>query len=193
MNYLAHAFLASDDPVDLLGQTLGDLVKGSLPGELDPEMADAIAAHRAVDRRCDQHSEFAATRRRFFDEFSHYAGVITDVVYDHVLASEWDRFAAEPLEHLAHRVYDAIDLHADRLPDRAAEIAHRMSEARFLERYATLDELEVALERFGRRLRRPAQLENAVATVARHRSAITAEFAAVLADLESRPGPRRAR
>lgn len=49
MNYLAHLYLAPDDDESLLGNLMGDFVKGPLDGRFSPGIAAGIRLHRHID------------------------------------------------------------------------------------------------------------------------------------------------
>ncbi|MCA8944115.1 MAG: DUF479 domain-containing protein [Planctomycetes bacterium] len=185
MNYVAHAFLAPRTPLGLLGNMLGDFVKGGLPGELEPELAAAVAQHRRIDALCDRHPAFVASRRRLFGSFSHYAGVIVDVLYDHLLFDEWDRYADVPFDAFVDYVYDTVDRERNRLPPVLATEADRLVEVDAFRRYRTPDDLREALRRLGLRTRRPVELPPAVDRFLADRDAFAGEFRAVFDALTS--------
>jgi len=58
MNFLAHAFLAGDDPALRVGGVVGDWIKGPLPGILSPDLARGVALHRAIDSFAETHPAF---------------------------------------------------------------------------------------------------------------------------------------
>lgn len=176
MNYVAHAFLAPKAPIALLGNLLGDFVKGPLPGDLEPELAHAVAQHRALDAECDAHEAFAASRRRLFGEFSHYASVVVDVLYDHLLCKDWSRYANESFDAFAERVYAAVDSHGHVLPSELRAQARRLADVDIMRRYHSPDDLREALRRMSKRLRRSVALERSVDTFVDHVPEFTAEF-----------------
>jgi len=187
MNYVAHALLAPREPIGLLGNLLGDFVKGPLPGELAPDLAAAVAQHRAIDRFCDRHPGFVASRRRLFGGFSHYAGVIVDVVFDHLLCADWGAWSEEGSDEFVDRVYGVIEGYAGELPSELGRHARQLVEWDALRRYRSEDDLRSALARMSRRrLKRPVRLDDAVDVVVRDRSEFEQGFRALFTDLVAR-------
>jgi acyl carrier protein phosphodiesterase len=97
MNFLAHAFLAADDPALVVGGVIGDWIKGPLPGALPADLARGVALHRAIDSHAETHSAFRASRARISPARRRYGGVVVDIVYDHLLARRWHELHPQPL------------------------------------------------------------------------------------------------
>ncbi|MGA2151478.1 MAG: DUF479 domain-containing protein, partial [Geobacteraceae bacterium] len=49
MNFLAHLYLSGDDPELLVGNLLGDFVKGRLSGNFPDGIERGIELHRRID------------------------------------------------------------------------------------------------------------------------------------------------
>ena len=89
MNFLAHVFLAGDDPALQAGGVLGDFCTPAEAAALPAAVRAGIDLHRRIDAFTDRHAvtrrscaRVSATRRRF-------AGILVDVFYDHHLAVHW--------------------------------------------------------------------------------------------------------
>lgn len=194
MNHVAHALLAPRESRLLVGNLCADFVKGPVPVGMHPDFVRGIAMHRAIDAATDRHPSFVASRQRFFPKFSHYAGVIVDVVYDHLLVGDWERWACgEPFDGFAARVYAAIARHAPEFDDPVRERLLALVEHDGLRRYTTEADLRVALARTSRRLRRAVALADAVDELVEGREGLLREFASVFESLQSegRSGPAR--
>src|SRR5436853_1964297 len=118
VNYLAHLFLAEETPESLVGNLAGDFVKGRLGDRFPPAVAAGIRHHRRVDAFTDAHPAVAAFRRVLIPEHGHYARIISDVFFDHFLASDFERWAREPLDVFLARVFALIDSYGGELPGR---------------------------------------------------------------------------
>ena len=55
MNYLAHLFLAEKTEESILGNFLGDFVKGRLKDQYSAEILKGIVTHRKIDAYTDSH------------------------------------------------------------------------------------------------------------------------------------------
>ncbi len=162
MNYLAHLFLAADTPESRIGNLAGDFVKGRLGGELDPAVRAGIIEHRKIDAFTDSHPATAAFRRILLPEWGHYSRVIADVFFDHLLASDFEHYAAQTLESFLARVYRQIDGRRDLLPERLRSIYPRMRDQQWMLSYRTTEGIEMALRNLSRRLSRHPPLERSV-------------------------------
>ena len=78
MNYLAHLLLAEDTEESLLGNFLGDFVKGNIGTRYSPAIARGILLHRKVDAFTDTHPITKSSRCLFSRQRRRYAGIIID-------------------------------------------------------------------------------------------------------------------
>ena len=158
MNFLAHAFLAGDDPADQLGGLMGDFVKGPLPAGLPPDVAEGVRLHRRIDVFADTHPAFQRSRARCAVHRRRVSGIVVDMAYDHFLARHWARYQPDLLTTFSARMYALMDAHAHWLPERLERILPRMRDDDWLASYADARNVVRALERIALRLRRPDAL-----------------------------------
>ena len=97
MNFLAHIYLSQGHPKVTIGNFIGDFVKGTQIDRYDDEIRKGILLHRAIDHFTDTHEIVKKSKDRLRGNFRHYAPVIVDVFYDHILAREWKKYAQEDL------------------------------------------------------------------------------------------------
>ena len=162
MNYLAHLYLAGNDPDAVIGSLLGDFVKGRVDPLRSPALRHAIMQHRRIDAFTDAHPLVRRSKRRIRPEFRRYAGILVDVFYDHFLATEWRSYAEVPLEDFAAYVYDQVSRHLPTLPSRMQRSMHYMVATDLLTSYRTVDGIERSLRGIASRLRRPSRLGESV-------------------------------
>lgn len=161
MNFLAHALLAGDDPALIVGGVAGDFIKGTLERRLaeglPPDLVRGVALHRAIDAFAESHPAFRRSRDRISPLRRRYAGVLVDVLYDHLLAREWAAHHPRPLPAFVADVYALI---GERLGDLgpAAPTLRLMAAEDWLGSYASRDGIAAILERMARRARRPNPL-----------------------------------
>jgi acyl carrier protein phosphodiesterase len=161
VNYLAHLFLAEDSAESLIGNLAGDFVKGALRDQFTPGIREGIRQHRRIDAFTDTHPQVAAFRRVLFPEHGHYARVISDVFFDHFLATNWSQYSRESLHSFLQRSYATIDAHTAELPGRLRFVYPRMRDEQWLLSYADIDGIRIALTNLSRRLSRRPHLETA--------------------------------
>ncbi|MET1080018.1 MAG: ACP phosphodiesterase [Pseudomonas sp.] len=157
MNYLAHLHLGGQQPAQLLGSLYGDFVKGPLVGRYPPAVEAAIRLHRRIDVFTDSHPLVLQAKARFPAARRRYAGILLDVFFDHCLARDWSRYAAQPLAGFTARVYQVLDAEPD-LPPRLAQVAPLMAAQDWLGAYREFAVLERVVQGMSRRLSRPEGL-----------------------------------
>ena len=157
MNYLAHLFLAGDSAESLIGNLAGDFVKGALGDQFTPGIREGIMQHRHIDAFTDTHPHVAAFRRVLIPEHGHYARVISDIFFDHFLATSWPRYSSESLEGFVNRVFSMM--RGQPLPGRLARVFPYMPS--WLLSYQEIDGIRMALRGISTRLSRRPQLETA--------------------------------
>jgi acyl carrier protein phosphodiesterase len=118
LNFLGHIFLTPEDDEILLGNFIADSVKGNPDKLYSGRIADGIRFHRAIDAFTDSHEVVKKGVERFRSTQGRYAPVVIDVIYDHVLASQWEQFHNEALEQFSQSVYARLAAHQTRCPSR---------------------------------------------------------------------------
>ncbi len=183
MNYLAHLYLADDNDDALLGNLLGDFVKGDPTGRYNAVTTEAIIFHRKVDSFSDTHALTRASRQRFSTDRRRFAGIIVDVCYDHFLAKHWHRFAAIELSAFAKKVYDVLETHRNHLPGRLKRILGLMVAEDWLGGYAHINRVGTTLDRIAGRLSRGQQFKGAIAEVMANYANLERDFFAFFPEL----------
>src|SRR5258708_3492847 len=162
MNHLEHLFLSGNTAESLIGNLSGDFVKGLLGDRFPPAIRDGIADHRSIDAFTDSHAEVAAFRRVLIPELGHYSRIVSDVFFDHFLATDWQRYSNETLEAFVGRVCAMIDPHQGELPERLGRVYPRMRDEGWLLSYREVRGIETALYHLSFRLSRRPRLEESV-------------------------------
>ena len=183
MNYLAHLFLAGPRAESLIGNLAGDFVKGPLHDRFPPPIAAGITQHRRIDEFTDTHPAVAAFRRIVAAEHGHYARVICDVFFDHFLACDWDAYSRESRHEFLARVFRTLDPHVDEMPGRLRFVYPLMRDQQWLESYAEIDGVAMALRGLSRRFSRKTRLDPAVHFLTDTRETLRAHFAQFFPDV----------
>ena len=163
MNYLAHMLCSDDTPHSMLGNFIADFVKGDVEGRFPAEVVEGIRHHRRADFFTDSHEIFAASRRLVSSQRRRYAGIIIDVVYDHFLATTWDRYCSRSLDEFVTRVYENLGRHHDAgLPQPVPMVIKKMVREDWLRSYGTVEGIDQTFRRISRRLRHENPLPTAI-------------------------------
>ena len=184
VNFLAHLYLAKSGDDDLVGNLLGDFIKG--PVEDAPARYQAgIRLHRGIDSFTDDHLTVAASRGRIQGTRRRYAGIIVDMCYDHFLARDWEVRSEEPLDVFSARVYGLLTERRDHLPPRLARALPWMQREDWLGSYRDPAGIALALDRIGLRLKRGNALIGSGAELLSHYEGLGADFDSFFPDLEA--------
>ncbi|QDV05268.1 Acyl carrier protein phosphodiesterase [Planctomycetes bacterium Poly30] len=162
MNYLAHSTLAEDSEEARLGSLLGDFSKGLDVERLTPTMRFALEEHRAVDAWFDALPEIREERRSYPPHLRRFAGILTDVFFDHFLVRRWSDLCDRPMESVTSSLYRALEVHAHVLPPRLREVAPSMIERDWLGSYGDIRNIERALHGIDRRMRRSTPITEGI-------------------------------
>ena len=160
MNYLAHLYLAEDSDESIIGNLLGDFVKGPLKDEYAPEIIKGIKTHRQVDLFTDSHENFLASKKMISAERRRFAGIIIDLSYDHFLAVNWSEYSSLELSGFIGDTYRLLMRHRKILPEKLQNFLPRMIDEDWLGSYRELEGIGRTLDRISGRLRRRFNREN---------------------------------
>jgi acyl carrier protein phosphodiesterase len=183
VNFLAHLWLADRARLPLAGAILGDVLRGPLPPDLPAPLAQSVRLHRRIDAATDRHPRVREARHRFAPPARRHAGIVIDVLFDHVLAREWGAYSTEPLAEFARRAALAVAAEPQWFDRGGAPVPAPLRFAALLASYRREAGIERALRRTAARLRQPSRLLEAMAGWRAHVPALRRDLPAVLADL----------
>jgi acyl carrier protein phosphodiesterase len=153
MNYLAHIHLAHLTNTSMLGNFLGDFVKGSDLSHLSIEHQKGVRLHRQIDSYTDGHKEVKALKDIFPKSIRRMSGVVIDIYFDHLLCTHWNAFSNHHLCNLLERFYVEIEQHSKPIGGRFPQVRAGLIEYRWLSDYKELASCERALYQIEQRLR----------------------------------------
>jgi len=154
MNYLAHLFLADCDRLSLLGNLMGDFVKGRLDNTYPDGVTNGLILHRQIDKFTDNHTVFKESRRRISGELARFSGVLVDVFYDHFLATNWPLFSSVSFEHQTDKWIELLEGNTEfPLPEKFVFVLDAIKRDKMLHLYQTTDGVEFVLQRLSNRIR----------------------------------------
>ncbi|EIM75681.1 ACP phosphodieterase [Nitritalea halalkaliphila LW7] len=161
MNYLAHAYLSFDEPKVLVGNFIGDFVRGKVEEMYEAEIAIGIRLHREIDAFTDAHPEVKAAQLLLRTRHGRYASVITDMFFDYFLGRNWSEYHAKPLEVFAQESYALLESHREILPDKFLPAFDMMQRYNWLYAYSTLEGIRKAMSGMAQRTRFESNMEYA--------------------------------
>jgi len=183
VNFLTHLFLSNGVPELLVGNLMGDFVKGGLDGRFPPGIKHGILLHREIDAFSVQNDHFLRSKRRLDQSFGHYRGVLVDLFYDHFLAANWKDYADVSYSVFISDAWRVLRAHKEFLPDRLKHIMPFMFR-NWLPSYGTVDGIAATLRRMSRfRLKRPNRLSEGAEALRRHYEGLYEDFQKFLPEL----------
>jgi acyl carrier protein phosphodiesterase len=177
VNFLAHLFLSKDDPEIMVGNFIGDFVRGrNLESVYTKKIALGIELHREIDAYTDKHEIVMESKKRLRPKYRHYSPVIVDVFYDHFLAAGWPAFHPQLLTDFAANAYSTINLHEPILPQRVTYMLPYMTKGNWLVNYAHVEGINRALTGMSQRTPYESKMNEATLDLEKHYNDFQKEF-----------------
>ena len=176
MNFLAHLYLSGSNQKIMVGNFIGDFVKGSKFENFEEEIKTGILLHRNIDAFTDQHPVVIKSKKKLRKKYRHYSGVIVDMFYDHFLAVHWSIFHPIPLEEYTHKAYQTILQYVSILPEKVTYMLPFMIKNNWLFHYAQKEGVHRALSGMAKRTSFNSGMEQAVHDLTLHYEAFQEEF-----------------
>lgn len=185
MNFLAHLLLSGSpattpDYADIVvGNFAAEAVRGRAGLDAYPETVQrGIRLHRFIDSFTDEHPVVRRTTARLRQAgLGKWAGVVSDVGFDHLLARDFaQHHPREPLPQFAQRQYQLLHQRRHELPERLQQMLHYMRQGDWLTGYAHPEGLHRALLGLSRRVPAAAVLATGAAAFLAELPAYEADF-----------------
>jgi len=177
MNFLAHIYLSGDNPRVMVGNFIGDFVKGrNLLQQFDEEVAFGVELHRSIDYYTDHHPVVKLSKSRLWNGYRHYAAVLIDVFYDHFLSRYWENFSNVPLSQYSANAYAVLKSFDTVLPEGVRQLLPYMTRQNWLLNYGNFDGLQQTLNGMARRTSHNSKMERSVADLKQDYDAFKKEF-----------------
>ncbi|HMT29398.1 MAG TPA: ACP phosphodiesterase [Bacteroidia bacterium] len=159
MNFLAHLYLSGDNKQLRIGNFIGDHVKGKAINNLPPEIIEGVLLHRKIDFFTDNHPVVSNSKIQLRTVFNKYAGVVSDVYFDHFLATKWEQYSDISLAEFADAFYQETAAFAEFLPERTQQMLPYMIKNNWLVSYASIEGIGSVLKGMSRRTNFKSNME----------------------------------
>ena len=177
MNFLAHLYLSGDDPEIMVGNFIGDFVRGRhVHEQFQQNIATGIELHREIDEFTDKHLVVLESKKRLRPKYRHYAPVIVDVFYDHFLAIHWSSLHTQSLPDFATYAYSQLERHEAILPERVLQMMPYMIRGNWLVNYSKTEGIHRALSGMSRRTPYESKMDEAVHDLEKYFHEFESEF-----------------
>ncbi|MEM0516977.1 MULTISPECIES: acyl carrier protein phosphodiesterase [Aequorivita] len=185
MNFLAHIYLSGDEEDVIIGNFIADGIKGKRYLKFPPGIAKGILLHRAIDTFTDAHPTVHQSTARLHKNYSHYSGVIVDILYDHFLAKNWSQYSNQPLDIYVQDFYKLLRENFTILPARIQRMMPYMIADNWLLSYATVEGIGKILAQMNVRTKGISKMNLAVEELEIYYDEFEAEFTSFFEELIS--------
>lgn len=185
MNFLAHIYLSGDDELVTIGNFMADGIRGKQYQKHETPIQIGILLHREIDTFTDAHPIVRQSTKRLHKNYSHYSGVIVDILYDHFLAKNWADYSDVPLNMYVDNFYDSLETHFERLPSRIQKMMPYMMADNWLLNYANLDGIQRVLSGMNRRTKNVSGMDKATLELKQYYTEFENEFTQFFEELRA--------
>ncbi|MBN1950722.1 MAG: DUF479 domain-containing protein [Bacteroidales bacterium] len=183
MNYLAHIFLSGTSDQILLGNFIGDYIKGSDYNKYPPTIKKGIILHRRIDFFTDRHKVVHQSMKYFAPKYHKYASIIIDILYDHFLVLNWQKFSPEKIEDMKDRVFRILKSNYAILPERVQFFVPSFIQNDWIDIYSTTDGIINVFVRMSMRTTLPDHSEFAREVLRKYYVQLQSEFLTFFPDI----------
>ena len=162
MNFLAHIYLSGDSKEILIGNFIGDYVKGKKFIGYPEEVKQGIILHRKIDSFTDSHILTRSSKKIIAEKYGLYAGIVVDIYYDHFLSANWHLYSEIPLREYIHDRYRLLDSGVSIFPAGVKSWFPYFIKSNWLETYIHFNGLNMVFKRMSYRTSLPDHSEYAV-------------------------------
>ncbi len=185
MNYLAHIYLSGTNEEVIIGNFIADGIKGKKYEKYPADIQKGILLHRSIDSYTDSHPIVKKSTSRLHEHYSHYSGVIVDILYDHFLAKNWKHYSNVPLAIFVDKFYTLLKEHFEILPPRIQRMMPHMIDNNWLYSYRTVEGIGTILAQMNVRTKGVSKMNLAVYDLERHYDAFENEFVHFFEELQA--------
>ncbi len=176
MNYLAHIYLSGNNEEILVGNFIGDYVKGFELGRFNERVRKGIMLHRHIDSFTDTNIIVKRSKTRILEKYHKYAGIIIDIFYDHFLVSNWPDYSPVPLDEYVSKVHKTLTTYVDMLPEGVKLFLPSFIQNNWIQKYSTIEGIEDVLHKMSARTTLPEETAYAIKVLREEYQKFDAEF-----------------
>ncbi len=153
MNYLGHFILSHPDEELVVGNFIADFVKGNKYTGFPERIAHGILMHRFIDEFTDSHPSSVACRELLRPAVGKLSGVALDIIYDHIIASDFHLYVSEPLPQFAESVYNILSNNKKHMGLKGKYVLHYMCKHNWFCRYDNAQGIQTTLMNMSKRIK----------------------------------------
>jgi len=176
MNFLAHLYLSGNHEEIMVGNFIGDYVKGKEYLYYPEKIRRGIMLHRFIDSFTDSHPITKISRSHFSEKYGKYSGIITDIFYDYFLSTSWNNYSPVELQIFIDYVFDTLKKHYYDFPQGIKNWFPNFIRNNWLNSYSTIEGMEAVLLRMSSRTSLPEHTSFAIKILREREVELREEF-----------------
>jgi acyl carrier protein phosphodiesterase len=176
MNFLGHLYLSGNHEEIMVGNFIGDYVKGKEYLYYPAAMRQGIMLHRYIDSYTDSHPITKISRAHISEKYGKYSGIIIDIFYDYFLSSSWNSFSNIELQAFVDYVIASLKKHYYDFPQGIKNWFPNFLRNNWLMSYSSIEGLEDVLHRMSGRTSVPDHSTFAVNVLRESEAEMRKEF-----------------
>lgn len=184
MNLLAHIYLSGGNSDLMIGNFIGDAVKGKQHENFSREIRRGILLHRKIDHYTDTHPITQACKKYFSKEFGLHAGIVVDIMYDHFLAKNWTNYHEQSFAHFSQSTYRYLERKIWVMPKKMQFMTPYFIESDWLNLYSSLQGIHRVLHGMSLRTSVPSKANYAKTIIEHNFTVLEQNFIIFFADLQ---------
>ena len=184
MNYLAHILLSGTNEEIIIGNFIGDFVKGKSHEKLSPELQRGVLLHRFIDDFTDTHIKVKTDVKLMAKHIGRYAPIAVDVYYDFLLSKYWSNFNSQSIEIFCDDFYKIGDKYTQVMPERCRFMYGYMKRDNWLANYQYSKGIERTLLGLSKRTKFDSGLEKAFEFLSDNQNVIENNFEEFFRELQ---------
>ncbi len=185
MNFLAHIYLSGNHEKILVGNFMGDYVKGRNYIQYPEEVRKGILLHRKIDYFTDNHPIARKSKGPLNQYYHKYSGIVIDIFYDYLLTRSWDRYCDVPLPVFVERVFHLLRNNYDIFPQGMKNLFPNFIRNNWLIAYSSIEGIETVLHRMSSRTSLPEFTKYAIDSLREREEEYLEEFNIFFPDIRN--------
>lgn len=155
---------------------IADFINNKQVTIYSPAVQKGIYLHRLIDTYTDQHPIVRQGTERLRPTQGKYAPVVIDILFDHLLAVNWEKYSEMSLTEFAQQQYTLLEEHLEILPKKLQKNLPKMIRENWLEGYGTEKGIRYTLELMDERTKFPSSFVTAYDTLQEYFPLFEKEF-----------------
>lgn len=185
MNFLAHIHLSGSSEQVIIGNFIGDSIKGR-HFESYPEMVQhGIWLHRHIDFFTDTHRVVRDSKKLLTTQYGRYSGVVVDILYDYFLSVNWELFSGVPLDEFILDTYELLIRNSLHFPKEVKRFFPFFILRDWLGRYTSLGGIHEVLYKMSVKTSLPDRADDAMDVLEKHYDEFNSHFLEFFPELVS--------